>query len=225
MRLEHEAELKRQELALLKAASPVDCPPSPDDEIFMHTRDETKRAQSYSSVNSTSMASQMTSPSDMTSPISSVNLGSTEQFFPSVPSLPALISGASSVSADTEGDMLQQPGFVKHDTYTAGNTPETLTPPALSKHASIEDDTTDVSDDAVVVSPDEDEEGYNGDGDTTFTVDDDDSDSDEGLTMSRKKPKSKSSIEEKRNFKRLERRGTNGSVGSTETAKKVVMDS
>jgi [calcium/calmodulin-dependent protein kinase] kinase len=124
--------------------------------------------------------------------------------------------------------MLQRPGIVHHpDSFPADDTPETLTPPALSKHTSSDVETSHVEDDAIVLSPDEDEEGYNGDGDTTFNVDDDDSDSDEGLTMSRKKPKPKSQspVDDKRGFQKLERRGTNASVGSTETAKKVIMES
>jgi len=171
------------------------------------------------------MASQITSPS-MTSPISSDNLGSTDQFYPSVPSLPALVSGASSVSADTEGEMLQRPGSVQHPDHSITTTPESITPPSFSKQTSIETDTAGVTttDDAILLSPDEDDEGYNGDGDTTFTADDD-SDSDEGLTMSRRKPKPKSPVTEFRpELNTLVRRGTNASVGSTETAKKVVME-
>lgn len=233
-RLEESAERKRQQLtneALQRAELPAQCPPSPDDFTYIQKQeDNNSRARSYSSVNSTSI----TSPSDITSPISSVNLGSTDQFYPSVPSLPALISGASSVSADTEGEMLQRPGSVRYDEHgiTTYSTPETLTPPSLSKQNSVE---TDVpapvlhsSDDAILLSPDEDDEGYNGDGDTTFTADDDDdSDSDEGLTMTRRKPKVQNpppteiKIPERTT---LERRGTNASVGSTETAKKVVMN-
>ncbi|KAE8448892.1 hypothetical protein EG329_008688 [Mollisiaceae sp. DMI_Dod_QoI] len=230
-RLEEHAEKKRQQLAneALQKTDPVECPPSPDDEIFVQREAEARRARSYSSVNSTSMASQVTSPSDITSPISSDNLGSTDQFYPSVPSLPALISGASSVSADTEGEMLQRPGSVRPPDHgiTTYSTPETLTPPALSKQTSGENDTPVVTstDDAILLSPDEDDEGYNGDGDTAFTADDSDSDSDEGLTMSRRKPKAKSSSPEVKLERRsLERRGTNASVGSTETAKKVIME-
>ena len=64
----------------------------------------------------------------MTSPISSinyssVNLGSTsDQPFPSDPSLPTLISGASSVSADNEGDFLAYPGVVRDSIEAAGGT-------------------------------------------------------------------------------------------------------
>lgn len=97
-----------------------------------------------------------------------------------------------------------------------GSTPETLTPPIPSKRASDEAERCAGSLDDMAY--DVDEEGYNGDGDTTFTLDDDDddSDSDEGLTMTRRKPAAKLA---------MPRRGTNASVGSTDTAKKVVMDS
>jgi len=233
-RLEEHAEMKRQQLtneALQRAELPAQCPPSPDDFTYTQTADA-NRARSYSSVNSNSI----TSPSDITSPISSDNLGSTDQFYPSVPSLPALISGASSVSADTEGEMLQRPGSIRHSEHgiTTYSTPDSLTPPALSKQTSIDTETevpTPVvhSNDLVLLSPDEeDDEGYNGDGDTTFTADDDDdSDSDEGLTMSRRKPKIQnppSPVEVKLERNKLQRRGTNASVGSTETAKKIVMN-
>lgn len=214
-KFEAEAEQLRKTTAMsLQTELPVsDCPPSPDDDIFMQKiqkQEESRRAQSSSSVNSNSVISQVTSPSDLTSPISSVNLSGQEQVFPSVPSLPALISSGSSVCADPEGDFLQHPGIVQ----SSGGTPETLTPPMLSKQESQDSDTPTNSIDAITV--DVDDEGYNGDGDT-LTVDneDDDSDSDEGLTMTRRKPQPKAT---------MPRRGTNASVGSTETAKKVVMD-
>jgi len=164
------------------------------------------------------MVSRVTSPSDLTSPISSVNLSGQEQPFPSVPSLPALVSSGSSVCADAEGDFLQRPGVVSplQAVLSPGSTPETLTPPIPSKRASDEAERCAGSLDDMAY--DVDEEGYNGDGDTTFTLDDDDddSDSDEGLTMTRRKPAAKLA---------MPRRGTNASVGSTDTAKKVVMDS
>jgi serine/threonine protein kinase len=224
-KMEQEADDKRQEFGRLAHKTtevPARCPPSPDDEIFHRKQEEARRAQSYSSVNSTSLAS-VTSPSNMTSPVSSDNLGSTEQFFPSNPSLPALISGASSVSADPEGEMLQLPGVVRHPEVglTGESTPETLTPPSFSKQTSAEVETP-VAQDAIVLSPEEEDEGYNGDGDN---VDDDDSDSDEGLTMTRRKPKLQSPIESKIDLRKIERRDTNASVGSTETAKKFEMES
>lgn len=223
-KLEQEAEHKRQQVALDYGNSPTACPPSPDDEVVRKRQEEASRARSYSSVNSTSKAS-LTSPSDLTSPVSSDNRGSTEQFshLPSVPSLPALISGASSVSADPEGEMLTLPGVVQHP-ETAHSTPETLTPPLLSKQVSAEVRTPipDATEDAILLSPGEEDEGYNGDGDN---IDDDDSDSDEGLTMTRRKPKPQLPIESRIDLRKIERRDTNASVGSTETAKKLVMDS
>jgi serine/threonine protein kinase len=239
-KLEQDTEQKRNDLEsshLRNIEVPPACPPSPDDNLFAQKQDaiarkqqeeEALRAQSYSSMNSNDAVSQMTSPSETQSPISSINLGSTEQFqkpeqlFPSVPSLPALVSGASSVSADAEGEFLQRPGVVRQ-TDTTDSTPQTMTPP-LSKQPSAEVETPTVipGDDTILLSPDEDDEGYNGDGDNFTIDDDDDSDSDEGLTMTRTKPKAKALDLGK--TKKTERRGTNASVGSTETAKKVVMD-
>jgi [calcium/calmodulin-dependent protein kinase] kinase len=75
--------------------------------------------------------------------------------------------------------------------------------------------------------PDEEDDGYHGDGDadTACTVDEDsDSDSDDCLTMVKRKPAKKSPVSDRSSLKRLERRGTNNSVGSTETAKKIVME-
>jgi hypothetical protein len=92
------------------------------------------------------------------------------------------------------------------------STPETISPPLLSKQSSNEGPTeTEIANMDLV-----DEEGYNGDGDT-LTIDDDDSDSDEGLTMTRRKPTTSAPLP-------LARRGTNNSARSTDTAKKVTME-
>lgn len=220
-----EAEAKRKKIAMstqteFPPSATTSCPPSPDDEIFLRKQEESRRARSSSSVNSNSIVSQVTSPSDLTSPISSVNLSGQEQTFPSEPSLPALVSSGSSVCADPEGDFLERSGSVPppSNTVFGDSTPETLTPPLLSKQTSIDEGETPTGTiDGII---DVDEEGYNGDGDTTLTVDeeDDDSDSDEGLTMTRRKPAAKIGVQ-------MARRGTNASAGSTDTAKKVVMDS
>lgn len=207
---------KRQEV--VRRASNVPCPPSPDDELFVQKAEEAaKRAQSYSSVNSYSLASQMTSPTDAASPVSSVNLGSTEQFYPSVPSLPALISGASSVSADQECEMLSRPGVLRHSEhgFTGQSTPDSITPPALSKQSTVAEQRR-----GILMAPEDEDVGYHGEFD-----DDDDSDSDDGLMMGKRKPVKKAPVEGRVLFKKPERRGTSTSVGSTETAKKVIMDS
>jgi [calcium/calmodulin-dependent protein kinase] kinase len=101
---------------------------------------------------------------------------------------------------------------------SAQTTPETSTPPLPSKDSTGEAETPRGIDDGTIpISHDaDDEEGYNGDGDTTLPLDDDDSDSDEGLTMMKRKPR------KKLESTTMARRGTNA---STETAKKVVMDS
>jgi len=233
-RAQQELERKKKREAeekddLMKTITPSypqsDCPPSPDDDIFRQKREEAHRIQSSSSVNSNGIISQGNSPGTLVSPISSVNLSSQEQFFPSVPSLPALVSSSSSVCADPEGDFLQHPGIVPQSQQTVlspGHTPESLTPPTLSKQSSRDEETSTASigeeveiGDAVQI--DVDEEGYNGDGDTTLTADDDDddSDSDEGIMMGGRKPAKKLVIG---------RRGTNASAGSTETAKKVDLE-
>ena len=229
-KLEAEAsQRKKDQSSLQHSEVPANhCPPSPDDDTWIQKQEQAKRARSSSSVNSASAyTSQITSPSDITSPMSSLNLGSSEQIFPSVPSLPALVSGASSVSADTEGDFLGRPGFVQppETVLSSDTTPETLTPPLLSKESTGEETETPrgtIDDDTIPIPLDSEDEGYNGDGDTAFTIkDDDDSDSDEGLTMTRSKPKKKLAPESTA----MARRGTNASVGSTETAKKVVVES
>jgi len=216
-----EAEARRKLIVMSKQtefppSTPISCPPSPDDEIFLRKQEESRRGRSSSSVNSNSIVSQVTSPSDLTSPISSVDLSGQEQTFPSEPSLPALVSSGSSVCADPEGDFLERSGSVPTPVFS-DSSPETLTPPMLSKQTSIDEGETPTNTiDGII---DIDEEGYNGDGDTTLTVDDDDddSDSDEGLTMTRRKPAAKVGVQ-------MARRGTNASVGSTDTAKKVDMD-
>jgi len=214
-------EAGEEELANLKTKTPPppssNCPPSPDDDIFIQKQEQSHRAQSSSSMNSNGIVSQVNSPGDLVSPISSVNLSSQEHIFASVPSLPALVSSGSSVCADPEGDFLQQPGVVPQPqaALSPGSTPEALTPPHLSKQTSHDEETPTPSIDSLPFEIGE--EGYDGDGDTTLTADDDDdSDSDEGLTMTRrKKPAAKLS---------MSRRGTNASSGSTETAKKVAME-
>jgi [calcium/calmodulin-dependent protein kinase] kinase len=217
-RKEAEAREEGKRNELIRSVHPIDAQPSEpcgQGDDTNQEKQQTTRAPSSTSVNSNG---NMTSPSDIASPVSSVTLGSHGQFFASVPSLPALVSSSSSICADPEGDFLQQPGVIPQPStdLSAGSTPETLTPSLISKRASHETETPTVPEKSVSI--DLDEEGYNGDGDTAYTVgDDDDSDSDEGLTMTRKKrpisPKPS-----------IARRGTAESSGSAETAKKVVID-
>ncbi|KAI9730971.1 MAG: hypothetical protein M1818_008047 [Claussenomyces sp. TS43310] len=194
------------------------CPLSTDDELLLQREKEQQRAQSSSSVNSDAILSPITSPSEAASPTScgfpgASNFGSTsDHAFPSHPSLPTLISGASSVSADAEGDFLANPGTVEgHESVLSTRaSPTSLTPPSMSKQVSNEIDTVSIASEPAVA--DDDEAGYNGDGDAALMAEDDSSDSDEGLTMTRRKPASRKSVV---------RRDTNASICSTETAKLV----
>lgn len=84
----------------------------------------------------------LTSPSEVTSPMSPDHSTKTASehtsAFQSDPSLPALLSGASSVSADMEAELLGRPGIVGNSQSIADTTDTSLTPPINSKDA--EDD-------------------------------------------------------------------------------------
>jgi len=200
--------------------------------------DISRRAASMTSVNS-SVLSPAANQSASTSPVSSA-AGSRERIFPSVPSLPALVSSTSSICADPEGDFLQQPGIVQQPetmvTFDENGTPSTLTPPSLSKHASVESGDSPVTSmlrHTITTIDDTDEEGYQGDDNAAVAgqEDDDESDSDEGLTMTKHKRRtSKLAAKTMRTDENmipeagLGRRGTNASIGSVETAMKVPLN-
>lgn len=214
----------------------VPCPPSPDDELgFAELMVSTKRRTSSgvasgSSISLGALTSAMTSPCDSSSSPGFTNYPGQSHdspVFRSDPSLPALLSGASSVSADAEGDFLLRPGQV--DRTSLIDTTDSLTPPAMCKERAGE----------FPLEPFEDEQHHTvlfqpptlpGKAPTSAAalppraIDDDyddDSDSDEGIVMmarsKRKGPQKELSISR--------RRDTQTSVGSTDTAKKVLMQS
>lgn len=197
-------------------------------------REQADRAQSLSSVASSAVMS----PSEVSSPISSQ-----DPTFRSDQSLPALVSGASSVSGDLEGEFLKRPGVVKgvESIFEISEGVEAQTPPAASvgkdPFSSAEENTPTDSLGEIPIVGSDDEAGYNGDGDlSALLAEDDDSDSDEGLTMGAGRKKSKKAIGGATSTgtfssggtngrpTRLTRRGTNASVASTDTAKKVFMN-
>jgi len=228
----------------------VPCPPSPEDEEFDQrplppSREETIVTAMSSS--STSMgalaATPLTSPSETASPTFLANSASTKDIteqilaFQSDPSLPALLSSTSSVSADLEGEFLGNPGVVGRSTVI--DTTDSLTPPAFAKE-SVSGFPLDSQEDfqgAVPVrvklddrltrpflstsasSVASQEECEDGDGE--------DSDSDEGLTMAKlKKTVAQPDLNcVGRLVSGSRRRDTNASIGSTETAKKVTVES
>jgi len=223
----------------------IPCPPSPGEDMFTSRPFPPSREETIATVVSSSSTSvgalattPLTSPSETASPIYMVNPLAPKTDFRSDPSLPALLSSTSSVSADPEGDFLGLPGGVIGQPSVIDTT-DSLTPPALAKDSISGfplDSQEDVLQGAVPVKLDDEpttgppmstpassiasqEECEDGDGE--------DSDSDEGLTMAKRK---KSLVPaEAHSMSRLvgstRRRDTNASVGSTETAKKLLVES
>ncbi|KAL0940418.1 serine threonine-protein kinase ssp1 [Colletotrichum truncatum] len=225
--------------------SDVPCPVSPDDELFSGTPPPPSREgtmetrQSSRSTSAAGLASPLTSLSDATSPISSTNHPSKEEMlaFQSDPSLPALLSGSSSVSADLDAEPLVEPGVVNtRPGYL--ETTDSLTPPAFVKEP-------------IAGFPLEQFEQTSAYGQHNAGIDvlrmtpspvnrslappqrtpelrpqdddDDDSDSDEGLLMAKSKKKKPINTTTERIPYGARRRDTNISIASTETAKKVVV--
>jgi SNF1-activating kinase 1 len=167
--------------------------------------------------------------------------------FQSDPSLPALLSGASSVSADPEGEFLGGPGAVVKPSMI--DTTDSLTPPAIDKDhppvpgspleqqdvmsegegaISVELDDSGVARAPMPMTPQFKARAMSDD----EQDDADDSDSDEGLTMAKSKkktihprpqlsPRGSPSSSSAVRVPVARRRDTNISIASTETAKKV----
>ncbi|OLN86628.1 Serine/threonine-protein kinase ssp1 [Colletotrichum chlorophyti] len=219
----------------------VPCPASPFDELFSYTppQDATETGQSSRSASVVGLNSPMTSPSDVTSPVSSTNHPSKEEMlaFQSDPSLPALLSGSSSVSADLDVEPLAEPGVLSAKPALLETT-DSLTPPALMKeplagfpleheHERYEQHTTAFEAGPIRItssplyqtppsmrrSPEPQQQDDDGS----------DSDSDEGLLMAKTKKKKTPSAPVERIPFGARRRDTNVSIASTETAKKVVV--
>jgi serine/threonine protein kinase len=145
-----EALHRRQELELRQStASPglvdpvnVPCPPSPDDEEWTEHPLGPSRGNTMTTVKSSStdsleaVGTPLTSPSEVTSPVSAhapvKNVSDRMLTFQSDPSLPALLSESSSVSADMEAELLNRPGVVSTNPALLETT-DSLTPPALMK--------------------------------------------------------------------------------------------
>lgn len=244
-KLEYVKEPEGQELQPAAEIDPavLPCPASPDDEEFNSqapSREETS-STTFSSKSSSgdAIATPWTSPSVVTSPVSYTTSASHKDLadavaFQSDPSLPALLSGASSVSADAEPELLRIPESVSRS--SALETSDSLTPPALGKEPvegfPLEDAALDYasgSESARIHVVTDHDPGRIGRSASTppetrpFDEDDDESDSDdEGvLMMSRRSKKSSSLRDSPKHSFCSKRRGTNASVGSTDTAKKI----
>ncbi|KAK0388183.1 hypothetical protein NLU13_4428 [Sarocladium strictum] len=201
-------------------------------------------AKSSSTDSMDAIGTPLTSPSEMTSPVIMPPGGkhSNESMaaFHSDPSLPALLSGASSVSADLEAELLGRPGIVEGQPSILLETTDSLTPPALLKEpptfpiqevfrnspamdsgsltvhlaSAHRSHASDTASRAASV------EGDDGD-------DEDDSGSDDGLllmTKSKKKPTTSYTPAHSPSPFEPRRRDTNISIMSTDTAKKVSIE-
>ncbi|KAL8396984.1 hypothetical protein RB594_003903 [Gaeumannomyces avenae] len=247
--------------AMLKTEpSRVPCPPSPTDDGMSQeghsqppSREETMSMAVSSSVTSFgAIATPMTSPSVVASPLChTAPTNSREKVdvmpaYQSDPSLPALMSGASSVSADVEGDFLGNPGIVSRSSLLA--TTDSLTPPAPGKETLTEfplDHHTDSETVAVRIDPAPavGTKGARPRRSVSLSASasggkyDDDSDSDDDGLMFMAKSKKKAAPKKLPSpppqvshphhaplgglALAARRRDTNTSIGSTETAKKI----
>ncbi|KAK5636358.1 hypothetical protein RRF57_012070 [Xylaria bambusicola] len=229
---ESEKQLKRDDTAShnTNATSLVPpCPPSSDDEVPIEERPSPSRVNTAGTLATSNSTSSGPFCTPMTSPISIENLP--QQSFRSDPSLPALLSGASSVSADAEGDFLLKPG--SFDRPSLIDTTDSLTPPALGKEP-IEGFPLRVDDQYQTLLPGT----RNQIKASTLTSSDDvddnednDGDSDDGLTMVKTRrrvlPKeyvNSPILERMANPRRRDTQTSVTSIGSTETAKKVIAE-
>jgi [calcium/calmodulin-dependent protein kinase] kinase len=230
------------------AAAKVPLPTSPAEDIKTDGSQAASREETIATVvssNSTSlgnMSTPLTSPSEATSPISIANPmpfkgHNADQIlaFQSDPSLPALLSSTSSVSADLEGDFLGNPGVPSASSVL--ETTDSLTPPALAKeHAPgfpLEAQEELLLDGTVAVELENHAAATQASQPAARSLapskapvrDDDDSDSDEGLTMGRSRNHNRAKDLSPGGLGRIittsRRRDTNGSVRSTDTAKKM----
>ncbi|KAI1206130.1 kinase-like protein [Annulohypoxylon truncatum] len=235
---EDEEQAKREKLLAShrrgSSSTYMSCPPSPDDELSLDhppslSRGDPGTAATSASASTGTIMTPLTSPSESASPISLGDMtehGEDSQIFRSDPSLPALLSGASSISADAEGEFLLKPGSL--DRPSLIDTTDSLTPPALHKEPisgfPLEED----EHYQTLLLPQPQRALATSSFLTTRAIDDDDgSDSDEGLVM---KPKKRNPVKDNASSPlgrtmSARRRDTQTSIGSTETAKKVVMQS
>lgn len=237
VRLEYEEELQRQqelEPPFEIDADKMPCPSSPDDDDFINSkapsREETVSTTFSSNSNSgDAIATPWTSPSVVTSPVSYTTSASHKDLsevmaFQSDPSLPALLSGASSVSADAEGEFLGVPGNPKALERNFLETTDSLTPPALGKEPiagfPLEEAVLDEANlTAVRIG-----NGGKKSRPTPFHSCDENEDSDsedEGILMMSRRSKKSNAARDSPKHVFAKRRNTNASVGSTDTAKKI----
>ncbi|KAK8913045.1 hypothetical protein H634G_10336 [Metarhizium anisopliae BRIP 53293] len=217
----------------------VPCPPSPGSQDWTQhpaapSRDDTMTTTKSSSLESMDgMGTPLTSPSETTSPLHTDPPKSASGrllVFQSDPSLPALLSGASSVSADMEAEHLARSGSGGQTCRYEGSS-EAITPPALVKEPASGFPMTSMfkhsqslgGDSSLHLQLEHDRTHTPEDMDSRTPRVDEDEDSDEGIflmTKSKKKASPTSASHSSRPFE-AKRRDTGASTASDETAKKV----
>ncbi|KAH9907928.1 protein kinase-like protein [Xylariomycetidae sp. FL2044] len=235
---EADEQLKRDELTTQAGVSSLNrpCPPSPDDDVDQPLFSGQTCGTTVTSASNScgALETPLTSPSEVASPLSigkpSFETNDDAQVFRSDPSLPALLSGASSVSADAEGEFLLRPGSIGRPSLI--DTTDSLTPPALAKEP-MTGFPLELDDSYQTVLLTQPRRSPNPSSILqSRVVDDDDedgSDSDEGLVMAKSKKRGPvmdpTDSLATRTLTTTKRRDTQTSIGSTDTAKKILMQS
>lgn len=180
------------------------------------------------------MGTSWASPRDSSRPF---RLGSAEEpsepsgqilVFRSDPSLPALLSGASSVSADMEAELLSRPGRVRRQLSCQEGFSEAVTPPALVKEPAVSPifkHTPAMESGSLQLHLDHQSGQCDDDVDSSSPHVEEDDDNDDGIfLMAKSKKKSISTIATPgtRPFANR-RRDTGASTASDETAKRVAV--
>ncbi|KAK2589709.1 hypothetical protein QQS21_012611 [Conoideocrella luteorostrata] len=218
----------------------IPCPPSPPsaDARNWHDDKTPSRGNTITTTQSSSMESMdgmgtpLTSPSDTTSPANAESAKITSDpllVFQSDPSLPALLSGASSVSADMEAELLGRPGVVPGQSSRHEGSSEAVTPPAFEKEPAISpmfEHPPTMESDSLRLHLEHDRAHASEDVNSSTSHVDEDDDSDEGIFLiaKSKKKTSPTSASHSRPYE-TKRRDTSASTASNETAKKVSVHS
>lgn len=216
-------------------------PPSPGAQEWTRRFAAPSRGNTATTVKSSSVESMeaigtpLTSPSETTSPaprdIAPKNGWHKMLMFQSDPSLPALLSGASSVSADMEGELLGRPGIVKGQLEAE----ESMVPSSAAKESSASLGLAHVFENppAMVSGPlalhlvaaGPRSPGTAGSSDRSPAHDDDDGSDDDGVLLMAK-PRKRTSLMLRAPPVRpvqAKRRDTGASTASNETAKRVLV--
>ncbi|GAO16205.1 hypothetical protein UVI_02045030 [Ustilaginoidea virens] len=221
----------------------IPCPPSPNyaaarawpEHAVLPSGDAINTAKSSSVESMDSTGTPLTSPGETASPSSTErNKSVPEQLliFQSDPSLPALLSGASSVSADMETELLGSPRFANGHGLRHEGSSEAVTPPALVEEPTVSplfEHPPAMESGPIRLRLGHDGESSPEDMDPSTPHADEEEDSDDGIFLmasSKKKASPTDASPTGRSRSRpgeTRRRDTGASTASNETAKKVAV--